>query len=194
MGPPVGWVGGWVPWHVVVMRNRNVHAVVTEVYAFPTGVLFTLAVRVRPSALPNSSGPFDPPVTMSIGSSDGPLFGVGFADGQKTAFHRPPPPPDAGPEGPVLTMCGGTGGGGVDEMDVWLWPLPPEGPLTIVAAWPALEVPETAFRLGAAELLSAATRAEALWPEEPEPGHWSSYARSAEVRSDPAAGGPELDS
>lgn len=192
MGPPGGWAGGWVPWHLVVMRNPDVHAVLTEVYAFPTGVLFTLAVRVRPSALPQRSGPFDPPPMMSIGTSDGPLFGMAFADGRKAAFHRPVPPPDVGPDWPVLTMCGGAGGGGVDEMAVWLWPLPPEGPLTIVAAWPALGVSETEATLDAADLISAATRAEALWPEEPEPGGWGSYARSVEVRPDPDAAGPEL--
>lgn len=190
MGPPAGWVGGWVPWHPVVMRSDDVHAVVTAVYAFPSGVLFTLSIRVRPSALPGS-GPFDPPLMMGMHAADGPLFGVGFADGRRTAFHQPPQPPGEDPGGPVLSMCGGSGGGGREQLDVWLWPLPPVGPLTLVTAWPALEVAETVTTVDAGELLSAADRAEALWPEEPE--RQGGYSRTIESRAVPPGTVPEPD-
>lgn len=180
MAPPAGWVGGWVPWHLVVMRNPNVYAVATEFQAFPNGVLFTLGIRIRPSALPASPGWPDPPLMLSMGTTDGPVLGIGFADGRKTAFHRPFPEPGREPEAPVLSTCGGSGGHGQEQLSVWLWPLPPEGPLTLAAAWPALDVEETETTVDAGELVAAATRAEELWPGEP-PAGWGGVS-TIEIR------------
>lgn len=174
MGPPPGWVGGWVPWHLVIMRNPDVYAVVTDVQAFPSGVLFTLLTRVRPGALPSRAPMPDPPLLMSMGSTDGPLFGVGFADGRKTAVHAPLPTPGEGSPGPVLSLCGGGGGGGQERLDVWLWPLPPEGPLSFAAAWPALGLEETVTTVDATELVAAAGTAERLWPADGRPGRGGS--------------------
>ncbi len=193
MGPPPGWVGGWVPWHFVVMRNANVHAVLTDVQAFPTGVLFTLKAWFRPGAFGRDDGPPEPPLMMSMGTAGGPLFGVGFADGRKTALHQPFPGPGVEPDGPVLTLFGGGGGGAQEQMAIWLWPLPPEGPLSFVMAWPRGGIEETTITVDAAELVSAADAAEELWPGEPAMDPWWGVSRSIEVRDPPGAEGPNLD-
>jgi hypothetical protein len=36
MGPPPGWMGGWVPWRIVLTRGES--HVLSDVAAFPTGV------------------------------------------------------------------------------------------------------------------------------------------------------------
>jgi hypothetical protein len=192
MGPPPGWVGGWVPWHIVVMRNAKVYAVLTDVQAFPTGVLFALKAWVRPGAFGRDHGPPEPPLIMSMGT-DGLLFGVAFADGRKTALHQPFPSPGVEPDGPVLTPFGGGGGGAQEQMVIWLWPLPPEGPLNLVTAWPRGGLEETTITVDAAELVSAANNAEELWPDEPRSDGWWGVWRSIEIRDDPEAGGPQLE-
>ncbi|HEX2274137.1 MAG TPA: hypothetical protein VHG90_09730 [Acidimicrobiales bacterium] len=191
MRPPAGWIGGWVPWHVVVMRNVNVYAVLTDVQAFPTGVLFTLAARFRPGAFGSDDGPPDPPLMMSIGTADGPLLGVGFADGRKTALHLPSPGRGVEPDGPLLTLCGGGGGSAQEQMGIWLWPLPPPVPLTLVTAWPRGGIKETTMTLDAAELVSAANDAEEPWPEEADRS-WG-FSRTSEIRHDPGSEAPSRD-
>jgi hypothetical protein len=47
--------------------------------------------------------------------------------------------------------------------DVWLWPLPPAGPLRVVCAWPDREVRETSTTFDATQLRIAAAQATLLW-------------------------------
>jgi len=48
--------------------------------------------------------------------------------------------------------------------DVWLWPLPPAGPLRVVCAWPDREISETSTTFDATQLRIAAAEATPLWP------------------------------
>ena len=59
-----------------------------------------------------------------------------------------------------------TGGGGSrDYLDVeaWVWPLPPEGPLGFVCEWPLAEIPLSRAVVDASVLRTAAVRATTLW-------------------------------
>jgi len=47
--------------------------------------------------------------------------------------------------------------------DVWLWPLPPPGPLRVVCAWPDQEISETSTTIDTTQLRSAAAQAARLW-------------------------------
>ncbi len=130
---------------------------------------------------------------MWMGTADGPLIGVGFADGRKTALHQPLPSPGLEPDRPVLTEFGGGGSGVQEQMVLWLWPLPPEGPLTVATAWPRGGIEETIITVDGATLVSAANDAEELWPDEAASDPWWGVSRSVEVRQDPQAQGPKLD-
>lgn len=180
MGPPPGWTGGWLAWRVELLRSGDLVMFATDFEAFATGVHFTLAARLRPGGHETH-----PPPMIHPGSPDGPLFGVGLADGRKAMLGvRVPPPPDGEPDGPVLWPRGGSGGGDEWRMGVWLWPLPPSGPVTLVAAWPAKGVAERAVTIDGAEVARAAERAEKLWDmpeEEPGPGGW--FARTSRTSS-----------
>lgn len=50
------------------------------------------------------------------------------------------------------------------EQDYWVWPLPPEGPLTFIVSWPSQGVNETSYEFDATELRQRAEEAESLWP------------------------------
>lgn len=91
-------------------------------------------------------------------------LGIVFADGSSwsnlDAWY---PTWDEAPAGPVLMSRGGGGGGNSWSMEQWLWPLPPEGELTFVTAWPKYGIAETTAVLDATALRAAANDAIRLW-------------------------------
>jgi hypothetical protein len=50
-------------------------------------------------------------------------------------------------------------------------PLPPEGPVSFVVAWPSFGIPESRTVLDSAPILAAAGRAQLLWPPQPPMEH-----------------------
>lgn len=72
------------------------------------------------------------------------------------------------PEGPLLVPRGGGGGGQRYSQSFWLWPLPPEGPLTFVCEWPALDIGLSRVEIDSALIREAAARSRTLWEDGPE--------------------------
>ncbi|MGN6426444.1 MAG: hypothetical protein ACTHMF_06465 [Leifsonia sp.] len=96
-------------------------------------------------------------------------YGVVLGDGQKLILDLAPGLHGVAPERHALTHTRGNGGGSEDfstfEDGMWLWPLPPEGPLEVVAQWPAFGVPESHVVLDSAPLRELASRARPVWGE-----------------------------
>ena len=72
---------------------------------------------------------------------------------------------DQAPDPPLLYQSSS----GPDGGHVWLWGLPPPGPLTFASEWPAEQIPASQAQLDAGLLLAAAQRARTLWPNEGRP-------------------------
>jgi hypothetical protein len=96
-------------------------------------------------------------------------YGVVLSSGERAldgsaSFAGDPVTP---PTGPALVRTGGGGGGDGHSFaasdGLWLWPLPPEGPLELVLQWPALGIPETRTYLDGTAIRSAAGHARAFW-------------------------------
>ncbi|MEU4689239.1 hypothetical protein [Actinoplanes sp. NPDC023714] len=87
--------------------------------------------------------------------------GVLFADGKAVSNvgGHPDLPWDAEPPGPLLMSDRGGGGGRRYGMSYWVWPLPPEGPVTFVCEWPARGIGESRVEIDAALIREAAGRA-----------------------------------
>lgn len=100
-------------------------------------------------------------------------FGVVLADGTRIVDSdawTPDRDPFERPDGPVLRANGGGGGGGEHEYamsdGLWLWPLPPEGPLELVVQWADAGIGETRTTLDGTAIVALARAAEPLWPED----------------------------
>jgi hypothetical protein len=50
---------------------------------------------------------------------------------------------------------------------VWIYGLPPPGPLAFVCAWPARGIPESRVEIDAGLVLEAAALSAPIWPEPP---------------------------
>jgi hypothetical protein len=166
MGPPPGWVGGYVPWQIVIFRTANAYGVLRSFEAFPNGLSFSLITNV----LEDESGIGDPRRRRRHFFLDARL-GVEFSDGRTARSDDDHHWSDeTEPNQPLLRFGGGGGGGGriqTNTSSCWLWPLPPSGPLTWVSEWEAVGAAETSVEVDAAPVLDAALRAEQIWDIEP---------------------------
>lgn len=95
-------------------------------------------------------------------------YGVGLGDGRKVLMDGPGAgSPFGDPPDGSLTQSDGSGSGSErfyrTEDGLWLWPLPPEGPLELVMEWPAQDIPESRVVLDGGRLREAAAGAIRLW-------------------------------
>jgi hypothetical protein len=175
--PPEDVVPGVAPVELVLARTAERAIGLTGIRAYPNGFACTLHLRLR-EVIPGEQslfgmfGMFDMLGELDPAGELGDYYlrlGVGFADGRKaTNLDRrrdveDGPPPDP----PALRL---TRWEGYDilsqEVDLWVWGLPPPGPLAFVCQWPARRIPESRVKIDAALVLEAARRAEAIWPDE----------------------------
>jgi hypothetical protein len=168
MSPPDNEIGEVVPISFVLARTAELVVAVRSVTAFSRGFTFGLAIRRQ--VAPKEHDPFG---RMHRGHPPDALrFGVQFADGSKgTTYGHPgrPPGSDDKPAGPILTQRGGSGGDRTYDMEMWVWPLPPPGPLAFVVEWPAEAIPLTRHEVDAQDILEASARVEQLWPDDHKP-------------------------
>ena len=77
----------------------------------------------------------------------------------------------------MLSPGGGSGGPRSYDMSMWVWPLPPPGPVAFVCEWAAESIALTRREIDAEPILDAARRSEAMWPDESpnEGGAWTTY-------------------
>jgi hypothetical protein len=178
MAPPEDLLGGVVPLGLLVARSAKAAVSIASATAYPTGLEFTVDVRWRG----RTADPAWHPAAWRRDPNRGDelpdeLFRVGveLADGSKattldalpgsTVAHTvaasswPPEPPG----GPVLMPRGGGGGIHSWSQGFWLWPLPPEGPLSFVCEWPVHDIPLSRAAVDAAVIRAAAERARPLW-------------------------------
>ena len=146
--------------------------------AYPSGLAIDVALAVRRAEMTRQrwtelqeaiwGDRHGPAAASTAGSAL--RWGVELADGRRTStLNRMHWRPDApAPPAPVLMDNDGSGSGGMRLIErsstLWLWPLPEGEALSLVAQWPALEVPVTTTRLDLAPVHAAAQQAVPFWP------------------------------
>jgi hypothetical protein len=170
VAPPLGVLPGLSLQRAVVFRTNEAMMIVHRFAAFSIGVAFDVDVYVRHGRFIGI-----PLMVHAPRYRDGDQFtddlirfGVRLADGSSWSnLDLAPadaiPSPAHLPVPPVVSCSGGSGGGHRISAQYWLWPLPPEGPLTFLAEWPASDIPESSATIDATELRVAASRSERVW-------------------------------
>ncbi len=190
IGPPDNEVGISVPQSALLARTDEVAVALLGLTAFSTGFQLQGTVRTRQQLDTLHEAFVMHRRTRHSAELDPELFrfGIEFADGRKATnlghpFQREQQ--DEDPAQPVLMPRGSGGGGKSWEMNWWVWPLPPPGPLTLVYEWPAHGIELTRYELDAATVLEAASRVETLWPDEDGPSGTGSSVQFVTSRRAP---------
>src|SRR5215470_14446456 len=173
MFPPENEFPASVGLSALLGRTDDAAVGITLIEAFSTGFRFTLAVRLR-QALPELArgGLF-----MLIGSEVHPgieiplperlLLGIEYPDGRRASAlqHMPMPGPGAVADGEQLVLVHQSGSGDEQSVDrtYWAAPLPDDGPVAFVLAWPGFGMPESRTVLDGAAIRAAAARSRILW-------------------------------
>jgi hypothetical protein len=146
----------------IVCRGDEVIASVDHLRVYPNGFGIDLLIMRHPDAAARDGGH----VAMHRTGS-WPRVGVRFADGSTAGRDGHPGPFDvpkdaAGvPTVPIVRPMGGGGGGAEYHMRVWVYPLPPDGPMDIYVQ--IGELPEGHVTIDGALVRAAADRAQVIW-------------------------------
>jgi hypothetical protein len=165
-------IPGSFPAELILARTDEVAVAVGSVRAYPNGFEFTVHVRARRAD--DAVGDFDPFERLGHRPGqrtrhDALRLGVLYADGRRTATTAGHPlKRDFDAEHLILQHGGGGGDDRRWDSDFWVYPLPPAGPVTLVASWLEKGVAEARAELDGAAIREAAGRAVALWPDEPD--------------------------
>jgi hypothetical protein len=151
---PEDMVPGVVPVALLVART-DTHAVLVDgLLVYPTGFDFDLAVRRRPGHPRHPEHRWSGDLRLEVRFADG-----RSADNGPRRWPRPSG--DQAPDPPLLYQSTS----GPDGGHVWLWGLPPPGPLTFACQWATEQIPPSQAELDAGLVLAAAQRARTLWPK-----------------------------
>jgi hypothetical protein len=165
---------GTLPWMVpisaIVHQDAKAVILIESVAAYPNGFVVNIVIRTSPHLPPEE--------VMDRVHQPGarfPRIGVRFSDGQmagqeaSTRSGGPRPtqeiPKDAEglPTKPIVRMTGGGGGGGGWRFGVWIYPLPPQGPLEIFVSLPLAGLDEGIAVLDGKEIRDASHKAIVVW-------------------------------
>jgi hypothetical protein len=176
------------PWHqpdnvipaavageLLMLRTEAAAVALGSLRCYPHGFGFSLHVRVRrlEDGTDLLGDPFgrrrrhfggDTPTDQML------RLGIEFADGRRTATNnRHAGFGDDFPADQLLLQEGSSGSSDRRwDGDFWVYPLPPDGPVTFVSSWLARGVTESRVEMDGAAIRAAAGRAIELWPDEPE--------------------------
>ncbi|HJP73068.1 MAG TPA: hypothetical protein VJ914_02295 [Pseudonocardiaceae bacterium] len=168
-GPPK-MVGGHVAGPRFIARSANVVVAIRQVLAYPNGVEINIEAHAFGPSADGSSPVRGPSSADGAFFNHQPRFAVGFADGTEVVLD------DEywlrGGRGPTLMVSKAErGSGGPDNHEdanlaLWLWPLPPAGPLTLTCTWERRGLDASTVLDGNA-IRAAAEHAIPFWPEHP---------------------------
>ena len=184
MSPPENEFPSGTGLTVLLASTDDVAVGLTQVEAFSTGFRFNLAVRVRRVRPELVRGDLfmhvssHVPPGLEVPLENRLLVGIEYSDGRRasTLGDTWNLGPDAVMESDQLVLVPQGGGGGELAVDQSFWaaPLPQQGTVAVVLAWPGFGIEETRTILDGDSLRAAAARSQTLWPpqsaaEPPEP-------------------------
>jgi hypothetical protein len=167
--PSEGTVPWLVPVNAIIHQTADVIILIESVAAYPNGFVIKLALRSSPHRSPQEVMDRVHRAGMGI-----PRMGVRFSDGQ-TAGQEAASGPGFGqtqelpkdaegfPTRPIVRFTSGGGGGGEWRFGIWVYPLPPEGPVEVFVSFPVAGLEEGSAVIDGTQIRNASQRANVVW-------------------------------
>jgi hypothetical protein len=160
-GPPDNWMGINLPIDVILARSERAALVVGALTAYPAGFAFDVLATAPDNIDVEEVGfmHFGRPRSTDLAAML--RIRLRFADGTTVEEDdlRARLPNDQ-PTTPVLRRSSG-GGGSSFRLNLWAWPLPPPGPMSLVCEWPGRG---SEHILDGSAIREAADRCVEVWP------------------------------
>jgi hypothetical protein len=176
--PPEDVVPAVVPLGLDVGTNDEVAMAITHLTVYPTGFGFGFTALTKDDPGVVCADEFE----FARGAKEDPVglqfhLGIEFADGRRAdsrthwiSINRPAMPNRMHfPSDPLTEISLRAGGAGAHDRrysgSAWVWPLPPDGPLTFWVGWPAAGLPSRPTVNDGLMVLDAVGAATTLWSE-----------------------------
>lgn len=188
MGPPNDHiVPALLPWARPLGRSERTIVALRGIEVWPEALTLRLAVYSRDSLQEGRSGSLID--HRRIPDYNALLVGVLYPDGSRASSESISVPSASEPAQPVLRAVGGGGTQFHLDHQIFLWPLPGDGPFTLVIQWLDRDIKETHTELDGAAIRAAAEEAGELWPGLPKrPGNGVALRNAAAADSGAAPG------
>ncbi|WP_434533209.1 hypothetical protein [Amycolatopsis carbonis] len=171
MGPPNDHiVPTLLPWARPLGRSERTIVALRGIEVWPSALTLRLAVYSRDSLQEGRSGSLID--HRRIPDYNALLVGVLYPDGRRASSESLSVPSASEPAQPILRAVGGGGTQFHLDHQIFVWPLPGNGPFTLVVQWLDRDIEETHTELDGAAIRAAAVEAGELWPGLPKrPGN-----------------------
>ncbi len=174
-GPPEDELGVGVPIREILYSDPTLAVALIACVAFSNGFEFKIAVRSKVD-IPSTEMGFGPPSARGERPEAQLQVAIRFADGRTGGAGAQPDPKlmayyrafaegrEPEPVESIVVMVGSSGGGGTHwSFDYWVWPLPPDGALTITCEWPSRIASAVSRELDATAIRAAGANSRKLW-------------------------------
>jgi hypothetical protein len=165
-------LAGAIAAELLLARTETAAVALAGLRCYPHGFAFSLQVRVRrlEDGMQLLGDPFGRHRRFREETPDDQLLrlGIEYADGRRTATNAAQPSFSAAvPAGQLLLQPGSSGSSDRRwDGNFWVYPLPPDGPVTFIVSWLAHGVTENRVEVDGTEIRAAAGRAVELWPQD----------------------------
>lgn len=159
---------------MVLATQPRLFIAVTDCVAYSNGFAFGIAVRSKDRIRPESMG--FPRANREPDWDAGIAIGIRFSDGRDTRGGQGPSPvlmdyyrewsegkDPAEPPGPVIAQMNGSGHETSYDFHYFVWPLPPDGPVTVTCRWPGRGLQTAGKELNGTAIRAAGLKSRSLW-------------------------------
>ncbi|HET7466097.1 MAG TPA: hypothetical protein VFL29_05480 [Candidatus Dormibacteraeota bacterium] len=169
-GPPDDEIGVAVPARMVLASQPRLIIAFTDCVAYSNGFTFGIAMRSK-DPIRTGFGPHEPDEKAGFN------IGIRYSDGRdsrRPGFGPSPElmnyfqewsegkdPPE--PQGPVIGPMSGSASDTRWDYHYFVWPLPPDGPITITCRWPARGLHAAGKELNGTAIRAAGLKSKSVW-------------------------------
>ncbi|MCU1680779.1 MAG: hypothetical protein JWQ81_1518 [Amycolatopsis sp.] len=151
-----------LPWSVPLGRSERTIVALRRIDVWPEAMTLRVSVYALDNLIEDARNGLVG--HTRVPDRRGLLIGVLFADGSRAGSDTISMPSPTQPDHPVLRADGGGGSQFHFQHTVFVWPLPPEGPMSLVVRWLDREIDETYTELDGGAIRAAAVEAREVWP------------------------------